>query len=58
MRKLTYYVAATLDGYIARREGQFDFFNFKGDFREAILAAGRRKHWRSDSVTRSPRMRF
>ncbi|WP_018349790.1 dihydrofolate reductase family protein [Longispora albida] len=38
MRKLTYYVAATLDGYIAGPGGQFDFFPFEGEGAAAILA--------------------
>ncbi|GGV01298.1 deaminase [Streptomyces albospinus] len=38
MRKLTYYVAATLDGYIAGPDGQYDFFPFGGEEAAAILA--------------------
>ncbi|WP_327351438.1 dihydrofolate reductase family protein [Streptomyces sp. NBC_01304] len=38
MRKLTYYVAATLDGYIAGPNGEFDFFPFEGEEAAAILA--------------------
>ncbi|GAA0698666.1 dihydrofolate reductase family protein [Kitasatospora atroaurantiaca] len=38
MRKLTYYIAATLDGYIAGPDGQFDFFPFEGEDAAAILA--------------------
>ncbi|WP_455353344.1 hypothetical protein [Streptomyces sp. SYSU K217416] len=38
MRKLTYYIAATLDGYIAGPDGQYDFFPFEGEEAAAILA--------------------
>lgn len=37
MRKLTYFVASTVDGYIAGPEGQFDFFPFEGDHVTALL---------------------
>ena len=38
MRKLTYFIHATLDGYIAGPEGQYDFFPFEGEEADAILA--------------------
>lgn len=36
MRELTYYVAVSLDGFIAGPEGQFDAFVFEGDHMTAI----------------------
>lgn len=38
MRKLVYYVSATLDGYIAGPEGQYDFLPFEGEPAEMIKA--------------------
>lgn len=37
MRELTYYVAVTLDGYIAGPADQFDAFLFEGDHMPAII---------------------
>ncbi|GAA3396623.1 dihydrofolate reductase family protein [Cryptosporangium minutisporangium] len=38
MRTLTYYVAASLDGYIAAPDGSYEFLPFEGEVRDAILA--------------------
>ncbi|MCY1047190.1 dihydrofolate reductase family protein [Corallococcus sp. bb12-1] len=38
MRKLTYYVASTLDGFIASPHGTFDFFAMEPDYLDAIAA--------------------
>jgi dihydrofolate reductase len=38
MRSLTYYVAVSLDGFIAGPDGQFDFFPFEGNFAATVLA--------------------
>jgi hypothetical protein len=38
VRRLTYYIASTIDGFIAGPDGQFDFFPFDGDVAAAILA--------------------
>lgn len=37
MRELVYYVAASLDGYIAGPDGRFDAFPVEGDHMEALL---------------------
>ncbi|RKH37126.1 dihydrofolate reductase family protein [Corallococcus sicarius] len=38
MRKLTYYVASSLDGFIASPTGGFDFFSMEPDYLDAIAA--------------------
>ncbi|GAA3448830.1 dihydrofolate reductase family protein [Dactylosporangium matsuzakiense] len=38
MRKLVYYVAATIDGFIAGPGGEVDFFPFEADLQEFIRA--------------------
>ncbi|MCP3059721.1 dihydrofolate reductase family protein [Myxococcus sp. K38C18041901] len=38
-RKLTYHVATTVDGYIARQDDSFDFFVFEGDHTTEYMAA-------------------
>jgi dihydrofolate reductase len=49
MRSLVYFIACTVDGYVAARDGSFDFFGFEGpqvpdllaEFPEMIPAHGR-----------------
>ncbi|MCY1034961.1 dihydrofolate reductase family protein [Corallococcus sp. BB11-1] len=38
MRRLTYYVASTLDGFIASPQGAYDFFKMEPDYLDAIAA--------------------
>jgi dihydrofolate reductase len=37
MRSLVYFVACTVDGYIARHDGSFDFFGFEGPHVQDLL---------------------
>ena len=39
MRELIYYVATTLDGFIAHEDGSFDGFTWDGDFMADLLAS-------------------
>ena len=38
MRKLTYFIACTVDGFIAREDGNFDFFPMTGEHLPHIVA--------------------
>jgi dihydrofolate reductase len=38
MRKLTYFIACTVDGFIAREDGSFDFFPMTGEHLPHIVA--------------------
>jgi len=38
MRKLTYFIACTVDGFIAREDGRFDFFPMTGEHLPYIVA--------------------
>jgi len=38
MRRLTYFIASTIDGFIARRDGTFDFFPMTGEHLPYIVA--------------------
>lgn len=38
MRRLTYFIASTLDGFIARKDGTFDFFQMTGEHLPYIVA--------------------
>ena len=38
MRRLTYFIASTIDGFIARKDGTFDFFPMTGEHLPYIVA--------------------
>ncbi len=38
VRELTYYIAVTLDGFIAGPDGQFDAFLYEGDHMAALTS--------------------
>lgn len=38
MRRLTYFIASTIDGFIARKDGTFDFFPMSGEHLPYIVA--------------------
>ncbi|MFF9869718.1 dihydrofolate reductase family protein [Streptomyces sp. NPDC013953] len=38
MRKLSYFVGSSIDGFIASPDGQHDFLAFEGDFAAAVMA--------------------
>ncbi len=37
MRRLKYYIACTVDKFIAREDGSFDFFLMEGDYVADLL---------------------
>ncbi|MFC8914973.1 dihydrofolate reductase family protein [Streptomyces sp. NPDC057116] len=38
MRRLSYFVGSSIDGFLASPDGQRDFFAFEGDFAAAVMA--------------------